>query len=53
MLVELVKSLHDNIKTAVYNHWTGLVDWTGGMHYWTQVFFPFHQILVNWPSFVI
>ena len=22
--------------TAVYNHWTGLVDWTGRMDYWTR-----------------
>ena len=41
---------------AVYNHWTGLVDWTGGMDYWTRssvVFFLFHQILVNQLLFVI
>ena len=21
---------------AVYNHWTGLVDWTGGLDWWTD-----------------
>ena len=26
------------LKWVVYNHWTGLVDWTGGLDYWTQVF---------------
>jgi len=23
---------------AVYNHWTGLVDWTGGQDRWTDIF---------------
>ena len=22
---------------AVYNHWTGLVDWTGGLDWWTDL----------------
>ena len=22
---------------AVYNHWTGLVDWTGGLDWWTDI----------------
>ena len=22
-------------KRAVYNHWTGLVDWIGGLDWWT------------------
>ena len=33
---------------AVYNHWTGLedwrtgpVDWTGGLDWWTDIFFAF------------
>ena len=21
---------------AIYNHWTGLVDWTGGLDWWTD-----------------
>ena len=25
-----------NQKTAVYNHWTGLVDWTRGLNWWTD-----------------
>ena len=24
-------------KMVVYNHWTGLVDWTGGLDSWTRV----------------
>jgi len=27
---------------AVYNHWTGLVDWTGGLDWWTG--------LVDWTG---
>ena len=23
---------------AVYNHWTGLLEWTTGMDYWTDLF---------------
>ena len=23
------------IREVVYNHWTGLVDWTGGLDWWT------------------
>ena len=23
---------------VVYNHWTGLVDWTSGLDWWTQFF---------------
>ena len=23
---------------AVYNHWTGLVDWIGGLDWWTDIF---------------
>jgi len=23
---------------VVYYHWTGLVDWTGGLDYWTPLF---------------
>ena len=23
-------------KMAIYNHWTGLVDWTGGLDWWTD-----------------
>ena len=22
---------------AIYNHWTGLVDWTGGLDWWTDL----------------
>ena len=22
---------------AIYNHWTVLVDWAGGLNYWTQI----------------
>ena len=31
-------SAHLVILVVVYNHWTGLVDWTSGLDYWTQVF---------------
>ena len=24
---------------VVYNHWTGLVDWTGGLDWWTDIFY--------------
>jgi len=24
--------------TVVYNHWTGQVDWTGGLEQWTDNF---------------
>ena len=24
-------------KLAVYNHWTGLVVWTGGLDWWTDI----------------
>ena len=24
------------LMLAVYNHWTGLVDWTGGRDWWTD-----------------
>ena len=24
-------------REAVYNHWTGLVDWTGGLDWWTDI----------------
>ena len=35
--------LHDIIK-AVYNRWTGLVDWTSGLDYWTDRFsFKMHR----------
>ena len=27
---------------AVYNHWTGLLEWTTGMDYWTDLFFLHH-----------
>ena len=30
------------IFTAIYNHWTGLVDWTGGLDWWTG--------LVDWTG---
>ena len=23
------------LRRAIYNHWTGLVDWTGGLNWWT------------------
>jgi len=23
-------------ERPVYNHWTGLVDWTGGLDWWTD-----------------
>ena len=25
------------LSQAVYNHWTGLVDWTSGLHWWTAL----------------
>ena len=25
------------VLVAVNNHWTGLVDWTGGLDYWTDL----------------
>ena len=28
---------------GVYIHWTGLLDWTTGLEYWTEVFFFFGQ----------
>ena len=30
------------IQSAVYNHWTGLVDWTGGLDWWTDAKSHFH-----------
>ena len=30
--------LSDALETAVYNRWTGLVDWTSGLDYWTDLF---------------
>ena len=24
---------------VVYNHWTGLVDWTGGLDWWTDILY--------------
>ena len=27
---------------AIYNHWTGLLDWTGGLDWWTG--------LVDWTG---
>ena len=27
--------IHHACIMAVYNHWTGLVDWTGGLDWWT------------------
>ena len=24
---------------VVYNHWTGLVDWSGGLHWWIDIFY--------------
>ena len=26
------------LLTVVYNHRTGLVDWTGGLDWWTDIF---------------
>ena len=28
------------IGPAVHNHWTGLVDWTSGLDWWTTYFSP-------------
>ena len=25
------------VQMAVYNHWTGLVDWTSGLDWWTDI----------------
>ena len=33
---------HGYYGKAVYNHWTGLVDWTGGLDWWTG--------LVDWTG---
>ena len=30
---------------AVYNHWTGLVDWTGGLDWWTDTKNHFYTFL--------
>ena len=35
LLSAMFNSLH---SLGVYNHWIGLVDWTGGVDYWTQFF---------------
>ena len=29
--------------TAVYNHWTGLVDWAGGLDWWTDTKNHFYE----------
>ena len=34
----LKSQLKDKTQTAVYNRWTGLVDWTSGLDYWTHQF---------------
>ena len=36
---------------AVYNRWTGLVDWTSGLDYWTDRLSPEHAgMLHNVPK---
>ena len=35
--------------SAVYNHWTGLVDWTGGLNQWTDTKNNFYAF--QWLSF--
>ena len=54
-------SLHWGCTKAVYNHWTGLVDWTDGLDWWTDTknqFYVFQWLSlacgVVWkpPSFV-
>ena len=47
----------DGDTTAVNNHWTGLMEWTTGMDYWTDpfalkiIFMPSNEIFSNytWP----
>ena len=34
---ERAKTLIYVSERAVYNHWTGLVDWTGGLDWWTDI----------------
>ena len=34
----------DQYVMAVYNRWTGLVDWTSGLDYWTDLFTSETQI---------
>ena len=36
----LRKKIDINFHLAVYNRWTGLVDWTSGLDYWTHRFSP-------------
>ena len=35
---ELMANFSVEHLTAVYNRWTGLVDWTSGLDYWTHLF---------------
>ena len=49
IIVEDLKTRHDESRKyspeqirAVYNHWTGLVDWTGGLDWWTDTKNHFH-----------
>ena len=43
MLVPAVSTRqYPSSPRAVYNHWTGLVDWTGGLDWWTG--------LVDWTG---
>ena len=37
-------------KRAVYNHWTALVDWTGGLDWWTDTKNHFYASnKTHWP----
>ena len=35
LCLTFVSHLPTLLQLAIYNHWTGLVDWTGGLHWWT------------------
>ena len=35
-VLDLLQTLNAGLPKAVYNHWTGLVDWTGGLDWWTD-----------------
>ena len=44
--------IYINILGAVYNHWTGLVDWTGGLNWWTDTKNHFYKTYTRLWSYV-
>ena len=41
----LLKLIQHTYCQAVYNHWTGLVDWIGRMDHWTHSKIALCQVL--------